>query len=131
MATRQTAAQKRAAAEALLSPDAPQVPGGALELVDSSEGAAREVLFTYRGRAYDIPVEAERGDGMTYAHLLRTAGADIAVDWAMETMLGREGYAAFRQVRGLTQAQCDWVVGIVTSRVAGGGDIPKSSPPRS
>lgn len=127
MAPRQTAAQRRAAEDAAALP---QVPGGALELVDSDVEPPREVLFTYRGRTFTIPVEAERGDGMTYAHLLRSAGLSAAVDWAMEMMLGTEGYQAFRAVRGLTQEQCDWVVGIVTSRVAGDTSAPKQSPPR-
>lgn len=108
------------------TPAAPHVPGGAFELTDTDTGpVAREVLFTYRGTEFTIPVDFELGDAMTYAHLARTQGPDKAVDWALELALGSAGYASLRAVRGLKPAQLERIVAIVTTRVAGGGLDPK------
>jgi len=109
------------------TPSAPHVPGGAFEFTDTapSTPVAREVLFTYRGKEHTIPVDFELGDAMEYAHIARTQGPDKAVDFALELALGTAGYAALRAVRGLKPVQLERIVGMVTTRVAGGGTSPK------
>lgn len=105
---------------------APEVPGGAIELGGQPVVAQpREVLFRYQGKAFTIPVAFEIGDNLTYVHLGRKFGPDIAADWAMELALGEEGYRVFRSVRGLTDSQTDAVVALVTARVAG-VQVPKA-----
>lgn len=120
MATRGRAATTSAA------PNVPHVPGGAFEFSDTETGPVeREVLFTYRGTEFTIPVDFELGDAMEYAHIARRQGPDKAVDFALELALGEAGYAALRSVRGLKPSDLERIVAIVTVRVAGGGTSPK------
>lgn len=125
-AVRKPAAKPRTAAPEQAAEVLEEVPGGALVLQPEVVTFARQVLFEFNGRKWTCPVDFDRSTALEYLHLARKQGMDVAVDFALETALGAEDYAAFRRIKGLSQDQMDWIIGVVCGRVAGaGGNVPK------
>ncbi len=102
----------------------PQVSGGAFELVDQARSVERETLFTYRGKAHTIPVSFSVEQGLEYLHLSRVRDQGYAVDWAMETALGTEGYAALRSVQGLDSKVLESMMQLIATRMLSAGTDP-------
>lgn len=54
----------------------------------------REPLFSVNGKVYTIPKKCKAYHSVGYATVSRRAGADIALSWAMEALLGSQGLTA-------------------------------------
>lgn len=104
----------------------PEVPGGALELVDSDTGSApRDVLFRRNGVEYTVPTRFDAADTLTYLDMVAWQGSDVAVAWAMRRALGDAGMAALMSTKGLSDEALTRLVAVVHNRLTG-VDLPKS-----
>jgi hypothetical protein len=63
------------------------------DAIDHSD-PKREVLFEVGGQRYTIPKKCKAYHAVGYATVARRAGADIALSWAMEALLGSQGLTA-------------------------------------
>lgn len=105
---------------------APEVAGGAVRLgVSAPEPVERETLFYAGDVGYTIPKRFGVNAALGYAHMLRTRGANAAVDWAMERALGSVGYAVLREQEDLTDKQLESMVTLIVSRIEGEAPDPK------
>ena len=62
----------------------------------------RVPAFSINGEVYTILTRPRTNVGLKYIHLARTKGAEIAVDFMLETLLGTEGYGALMDFDDLT-----------------------------
>jgi len=132
-ATSQRAGRTTAAARKTVAPGVehteealPDVPGGALDLVDEEvPEVARDVLFRRNGVAYTVPVTFFAADTLRYLDLIAWQGSDVAIAWAMRRALGDVGVEALMSVKNMSDEKMTKLVAVVHSRLTG-IDLPKA-----
>jgi len=93
--------------------------------------AERVPAFSINGTVYTILTRPRTNVGLKYIHLARTKGAEIAVDFMLETLLGTEGYAALMDFDDLTEADLTAVIEAASRVMAGAVETPKEKPQRA
>jgi hypothetical protein len=91
----------------------------------------RVPAFSINGRVYTILTRPKTNAGLKYIHLARTKGAEIAVDFMLETLLGTEGYEALMDFDDLTEADLTAVIEAASRIMAGAVEAPKDKPQRA
>lgn len=112
--------------------DAPDIPGGALDLGSSAPAdkpriRPRVTLFRYDGIGYTIPAEFGMLDALGYADVVRREGIDAGLVWTLTMALGTVGFAKLLSLRedpAVGEDQVQKLIDIVVSRVVG-VDSPK------
>lgn len=130
-ATAQRAGRTAASTTTVVGPDAaeetppPEVPGGAVDLVDGpAEVVTRDVLFRRNGVAYTIPTKFTASDTLRYVDLVAFQGSDVAIAWALRHALGDAGVVALMETKNLPDATLSRIVDVVHRRLTG-MDVPK------
>lgn len=106
----------------------PEVPGGIIRFTteDPEERAEkRSVLFSIDDSEFTVLDNPPASLGLEYLDVSRKLGPLAAVSWAMEAMLGRDGYAALKAFKGITPGGLQRVVEVVTEKILGSLDDPK------
>lgn len=89
---------------------------------------ARVPAFRINGKTYSIATKPRTNQGLQYVHLSRTRGTEIAIDYALEMLLGAEGYKALREFDDLTEADLEAVVKAASRIMTGPVEAPKGKP---
>jgi hypothetical protein len=92
--------------EAFLDPGLKDVGHTGLISLKSAANPPKEErvpAFRVNGTVYKIATRIRTNQGLKYLHLSRTRGAEIAIDYALELLLGEEGYEALREFDDLTE----------------------------
>lgn len=97
--------------------------------VNPPEGE-RVPAFSINGVTYSILTRPRVNAGLKYIHLARTRGAEIAVDYMLETLLGEQGYQALMDFDDLTEADLTAVIEAASRIMAGAVEGPKGRPAR-
>jgi len=87
--------------------------------------AERVPAFSINGTMYSILTKPRVNTGLKYVHLARTKGAEIAVDFMLETLLGVDGYQALMDFDDLTEDDLTAVINAATRIMAGAVENPK------
>lgn len=90
----------------------------------------RVPAFSINGTVYTIAVKPKVNTGLKYVHLARTRGSEIAIDYMLETLLGRDGYEALIDFDDLTEDDLKAVVEAASKIMAGAVEAPKDKPRR-
>jgi hypothetical protein len=106
--------------------DAGSAPGiVSLRSAINPPAAERVPAFSINGTVYTILTKPRVNTGLKYIHLARTKGAEIAVDFMLETLLGVEGYKALMDFDDLTEDDLTAVINAATRIMAGAVESPK------
>lgn len=81
--------------------------------------------FSINGTTYSILTRPKTNAGLKYIHLARTRGSEIAIDFMLETLLGREGYQALMDFDDLTEDDLKAVIDAASKIMAGAVETPK------
>ncbi len=92
--------------------------------INPAEGE-RVPAFAIDGKVYTIATRPKTNAGLKYIHLARTRGQEIAVDFMLETLLGKEGYEALMNFDDLTEAQLEDVMKAASRIMLGAVEAPK------
>jgi hypothetical protein len=87
--------------------------------------AERVPAFSINGKGYTVLTKPKTNAGLKYVHLARTRGAEIAVDFMLETLLGEEGYQALMDFDDLTEQDLKDVIDAASRIMAGAVEAPK------
>jgi len=106
--------------------DAPKI----LRLTTSRKGTARKraPLFYIDDTEYTTEVNPSPARGLKYLHLLRTEGADVATQYMLETLIGKDGYEALMDYEDLTDEQLEQVITAASKIMLGAVEGPKEPP---
>lgn len=77
----------------------------------------REPLFALNGVVYEARTNFSASEVLTYGQIGRAQGLDAAVDWAMETALGKDGYRALLDYPYLPRDKASDIIGQVIGRL--------------
>lgn len=91
----------------------------------------RVPAFSINGAVYTIGTKPKTNTGLKYVHLSRTRGPEIAIDFMLETLLGKEGYEALMDFDDLTEADLTAVIEAASKIMAGSIEDPKGKPKRA
>jgi hypothetical protein len=137
-ATTATAEDLEVDEDAFLDPGLKDVGTAKLISLKSAASPAEEQrvpAFKVNGTVYTIAARIRTNQGLKYLHLARTKGSEIAIDYALELLLGEEGYEALREFDDLTEedlkAVCDAAVRIMNGPVEGPKGKQKNASRRS
>jgi hypothetical protein len=86
--------------------------------------------FRINGVTYSILTKPKVNQGLKYVHLSRTRGQEIAIDFMLETLLGKEGYQALMDFDDLTEDDLTAVITAASRIMAGAVETPKGKPAR-
>jgi hypothetical protein len=86
--------------------------------------------FAINGTTYSILTKPRTNQGLKYIHLARTRGSEIAIDYMLEVLLGREGYQALIDFDDLTEDDLKAVIDAASRIMAGAVEAPKEKPRR-
>ena len=90
----------------------------------------RVPAFSINGTTYSILTRPKTNTGLKYIHLARTKGTEIAIDYMLETLLGKEGYEALIDFDDLTEDDLKAVIDAASKIMAGAVEAPKEKRPR-
>ncbi len=90
----------------------------------------RVPAFSINGVTYSILTRPKTNTGLKYVHLARTRGSEIAIDYMLETLLGKEGYEALIEFDDLTEDDLKAVIEAASRIMAGAIEAPKGKPSR-
>lgn len=85
----------------------------------------RVPAFSINGTVYTIATRPKTNAGLKYIHLARTRGQEIAVDFMLETLLGKEGYQALMDFDDLTEQNLTEVIEAASKIMLGAVEGPK------
>jgi hypothetical protein len=85
----------------------------------------RVPAFSINGVTYSILTRPKVNAGLKYVHLARTRGQEIAIDFMLETLLGKEGYQALMDFDDLTEEDLTAVMDAASKIMAGAIEAPK------
>ena len=85
----------------------------------------RVPAFSINGVTYTIATRPKTNAGLKYIHLARTRGQEIAVDYMLETLLGKEGYQALMDFDDLTEQNLTDVITAASKIMLGAVEGPK------
>jgi hypothetical protein len=88
----------------------------------------RVPAYRVNGVTYSILTKPKTNQSLEYLHLARTRGTEIALDYAMECLLGVEGYQALREFDELTEEDLKAVCDAANRIMAGPVEAPKGKP---
>jgi hypothetical protein len=91
---------------------------------------ARVPAFRINGVTYSILTKPRVNQGIKYVHLARTRGQEIAIDYMLEVLLGRDGYEALMDFDDLTEEDLTAVITAASRIMAGPVEAPKGKPAR-
>ena len=117
--------------DGVLAPGLEDVGNPAIISLKSAKNPAKdERVPAYRvnGVLYSILTKPKTNQSLQYLHLARTRGTEIAIDYAMEMLLGTEGYQALREFDDLTEEDLQAVVDAANRIMAGPVEAPKGKP---
>jgi hypothetical protein len=89
------------------------------------EADKRIPCFEINDKVYTIATRVQTNTALKYAHLGRTRGQDVAVDYMLEIVLGEEGYAALREFDDLEEDDLKAIVEGATKIMQGALEAPK------
>jgi len=107
---------------------APQIV--ALRSVPDQPEPERVEAFSINGTVYSINTKPKTNTALKYVHLARTKGSEIAIDYMLETLLGKEGYEALIDFDDLTEDDLKAVIDSASKIMAGALETPKEKPRR-
>lgn len=81
--------------------------------------------FAINGTVYTIATRPKTNAGLKYIHLARTRGQEIAVDFMLETLLGKDGYQALMDFDDLTEKDLTDVITAASKIMLGAVEGPK------
>jgi hypothetical protein len=110
-------------------PAPPQIV--ALRSVPGRPEPERIDAFSINGKVYSINPKPKTNAALKYVHLARTRGNEIAIDFMLETLLGREGYEALMDFDDLSEDQLEQVITAASKIMAGALENPKGKPGRA
>ena len=87
--------------------------------------------FSINGVVYTIATKPKTNTGLKYVHLSRTRGPEIAIDYMLETLLGKEGHEALIDFDDLTEDDLTAVLEAASRIMAGSIEAPKGKPKRA
>ena len=90
----------------------------------------RVPAFSINGVTYSILTRPKVNAGLKYVHLARTRGSEIAIDFMLETLLGKEGYQALIDFDDLTEDDLKAVIDAASKIMAGAVEAPKGKQSR-
>lgn len=90
----------------------------------------RVPAFSINGVTYSILTRPKVNAGLKYVHLARTRGSEIAIDFMLETLLGKDGYQALIDFDDLTEDDLKAVIDAASKIMAGAVEAPKGKPSR-
>jgi hypothetical protein len=102
----------------------------ALHSVPDSPEPERIEAFSINGKVYSINPKPKTNAALRYVHLARTRGSEIAIDYMLEVLLGREGYEALMDFDDLTEEQLEQVITAASKIMTGALEAPKEKPSR-
>lgn len=86
---------------------------------DRTEFDPKEPLFSIDGTLYEARTKFSASEFLKYVRIAQTKGSDAAVDWAMESALGEEGYLAFLDYPYLTADKARQIIDQIIERLVG------------
>lgn len=114
------------------APRAPRVapaPVGVIQLdeddADTSIFEERTALFAVAGVTYEARTTFSASEALRYSRLARTQGLDAAVDFALATALGADGFNALMDYKYLTKEKVTPIIKQVVGRFDGQAYDPK------
>lgn len=116
-----------------VSPElAAEAQPGIVSLHSARNPAAEERIpaFSINGTTYSILTRPRTNQGLKYIHLARTRGSEIAIDFMLEVLLGRDGYAALIDFDDLTEDDLKAVIDAASRIMAGTVEVPKGKQSR-
>ena len=90
----------------------------------------RVPAFSINGKTYSILTRPKTNAGLRYVHLARTRGQEIAIDFMLETLLGKDGYQALMDFDDLTEENLTDVINAAARIMTGAIETPKGKPSR-
>jgi hypothetical protein len=99
-----------------------------LKSAASPPDEVRVPAFRVNGKLYSISAKIRTNQGLQYLHLARTKGSEIAIDFALELLLGVEGYEALRNFDDLTDEDLKAVCEAANRIMTGPAEAPKGKP---
>jgi hypothetical protein len=90
----------------------------------------RVPAFSINGEVYTILTRPKTNAGLKYIHLARTRGDAVAVDFMLETLLGRDGYQALMDFDDLTEDNLKDVMEAASRIMLGTVEGPKGRQPK-
>lgn len=104
---------------------APAEPG-IIELVSDPDApeAERIPLFSIDGTTYSMPAEVDAATSLRVLDVQRRRGAESALSYALEELVGSEGYQALLNFRGLRKGQLEAIMELVQRHALGNLEEP-------
>lgn len=91
----------------------------------STEGIAREPLFSVDGTEYTVPVTVPAIAGLEIAQRLLDSGEAAAQLYALRVCLGPDGFAALRGAKDISSTDLATIISVCVAKCVGSG--PKAS----
>jgi len=130
-ATATTATAKEDVIEgSILVPEPEGTLPGIIRLRTAASPAEEERIpvFEIDDVVYTMATKVKTNQGLQYMHLARTRGTEMAIDYAMEITLGKEGFQALREFEDLTEEDLAAVIEKATATLTGAVEGPKGKP---
>jgi len=86
--------------------------------------------FSINGTTYSIATRPKVNAALKYTNLARTRGSEIAIDFMLETLLGKAGYQALIDFDDLTEDNLTAVITAASKIMAGAVEAPKGKQSR-
>jgi hypothetical protein len=112
----------------ILVPAPEDTAAGIIRLRSATSPAEDErvPVFEIDGTVYTMAKRVKTNQGLQYTHLARTRGTEIAIDYAMEVTLGKEGYAALCDFDDLSEEDLEAIIKKATTTLTGAVEGPKA-----
>jgi len=101
-----------------------------LRSAKSPPADVRVPAFRINGVTYSILTRPRVNQGIKYVHLSRTRGSEIAIDYMLEVLLGKDGYEALIDFDDLTEENLTAVIEAASRIMAGAVEAPKGKQSR-
>jgi hypothetical protein len=109
------------------APDEPTAGPRVLRLKSGrAEPIEREPIFYIDDVEYTIPVRMRANEALECLHVFRTRGDEVATDFLLEKLLGKDGYQALLAYDGLEPEHLQQIIEIATERMMGATEVPKA-----
>jgi hypothetical protein len=87
-------------------------------------------LFSIDGTVYQMPAKVGANLALGYMRLARTHGQEAAMGWALEKVIGTDGYTALMACDELEPTDLEAVMQVVHDNVMGAVEAPKGKQKR-
>jgi len=82
-------------------------------------------LFSIDDRVYQMPAKVGANVALGYMKLVRTHGQDAAMGWALEQVIGEDGYTALMNCPDVEPEDLEAIMKVVHENVMGAVEVPK------